>query len=51
MGGGGVDLRLKKRWAIRLIQADYEQTKLLSGAPSQDNYRVSIGLLYRFGIK
>jgi hypothetical protein len=51
MGGGGVDWRVRKRWAIRFIQADYEQTRFLSGSPSQGNYRVSVGLLYRFGVK
>ncbi len=51
MGGGGIDWRVRKRWAIRLIQADYEQTRFVSGAPSQGTYRVSVGLLYRFGVK
>jgi Outer membrane protein beta-barrel domain len=48
MGGGGLDWKVKEHWAIRLIQADYERTSFLSGAPSQGNYRVSIGLVYRF---
>ncbi len=51
MGGGGLDWRVRKRWAIRFIQADYEQTRFVSGSPSQGNYRISVGLLYRFGIK
>jgi hypothetical protein len=46
-----LDWRVKKRWAIRVIQADYEQTRFLSGSPSQGNYRISVGLVYRFGIK
>jgi hypothetical protein len=48
MGGGGLDWKVKQHWSIRLIQADYEQTRFLSGAPSQGNYRASIGLVYRF---
>jgi Outer membrane protein beta-barrel domain len=51
MGGGGIDVRVRKRWAIRVIQADYEQTRFFSNFPSQGNYRVSVGLLYRFGVK
>jgi hypothetical protein len=51
MGGGGLDWRVRKRWAIRIIQADYEQTRFYSGSPSQGNYRISVGLVYRFGIK
>jgi hypothetical protein len=48
MGGGGLDWKFREHWSIRLIQADYEQTRLLSGAPAQTNYRASIGLVYRF---
>lgn len=48
MGGGGLDWKIKKHWSLRLVEADYERTSFLSGAPSQGNYRASIGLLYRF---
>ena len=48
MGGGGLDWKFKEHWSIRLIQADYEQTRFLAGAAAQTNYRVSIGLVYRF---
>jgi hypothetical protein len=48
MGGGGFDWKIKEHWSIRLIQADYEQTRLISGGVSQTNYRASIGLVYRF---
>jgi hypothetical protein len=48
MAGGGLDWKFREHWSIRVIQADYEQTHLLSGAPAQTNYRASIGLVYRF---
>jgi outer membrane protein with beta-barrel domain len=48
MGGGGLDWKFKEHWSIRLIQADYEQTRFLVGAAAQTNYRASIGLVYRF---
>ncbi|HEY0704398.1 MAG TPA: hypothetical protein VGD60_16615 [Candidatus Acidoferrales bacterium] len=52
MGGGGLDLRYKKRWRIRMIEVDYESSHFgKSGAPSEGNYRVSLGLIYRFGVK
>lgn len=48
MGGGGLDWKFKEHWSIRLIQADYEQSRFLSGAGAQTNYRASVGLIYRF---
>jgi len=53
MGGGGLDLRFKRRWRIRLIEFDYESTKFnVSGSNGYGgNYRVSVGLLYRFGVR
>lgn len=52
-GGAGVDLTVKKHWAIRLVQADYGQ---VSFAPStsgvatrQSTYHAAIGVIYRFG--
>jgi len=52
MGGGGIDLRFKRRWRIRLIEFDYESTKFAApGSSGYGNYRVSVGLLYRFGVK
>lgn len=46
-GGGGLDWTHSARWAIRVIQLDYAQTKFL-GNVSQANYRLSIGVVYRF---
>jgi hypothetical protein len=52
MAGGGLDVQFKKRWKIRLIEADYEDTNFgVPGATSYSNYRVTIGALYRFGVK
>jgi hypothetical protein len=55
MAGGGLDMKFKKRWRIRLIEVDYEETKFgtagTSGTSSEGNYRVSVGLIYRFGLK
>ena len=57
MAGGGLDVRFKKRWTIRLIDANYEITHFANvgtgsyDGTSQGNYRVSVGLIYRFGVK
>jgi hypothetical protein len=57
MAGGGLDVRFKKRWTIRLIDANYELTHFSDigtgnyGGTSQGNYRASVGLIYRFGVK
>jgi outer membrane protein with beta-barrel domain len=52
MGGGGLDVKFKRHWRIRLIEFDYESTKFAApGSPGYGNYRVTGGLLYRFGIK
>jgi len=48
MAGGGLDWKIKEHWSVRVIQADYEQSRFVSGAASQTNYRASIGLVYRF---
>ena len=49
-GGGGLDWTHSPRWAIRVFDIDYSQTKFL-GNLSQANYRLSIGVVYRFGQK
>lgn len=49
-GGAGLDWTHSNRWAIRIVQVDYAQTKFL-GNQSQANYRISIGVVYRFGQK
>jgi hypothetical protein len=57
MGGGGFDVKFKKRWSIRLIELDYEHTNFYQinsgnyGGTAQGNYRASVGMIYRFGVK
>jgi len=43
--GGGLDLRISKRIAVRLIQVDYTPTFFGSGR--QDNFRISAGIVFR----
>jgi Outer membrane protein beta-barrel domain len=47
--GGGLDVTLTDRVALRVIQADYLLTRF-SGT-RQDNFRLSAGILLRFGRK
>jgi Outer membrane protein beta-barrel domain len=47
--GGGVDVRLSDGVFLRLIQADYLMTRF--SAERQDNFRLSAGLVFRFGQK
>ena len=54
-GGGGVQVRLKPNWALRLFEFDYEQTRF-SNYPNQTtvtqgNYRISVGIVYHIGVK
>jgi hypothetical protein len=45
--GGGVDLPLRGRFSVRVVQADYLITSEFSS--TQHNIRLSTGLIYRFG--
>jgi opacity protein-like surface antigen len=47
--GGGLDVRVNKRVAIRAFQLDYMRTKFFG--ESQQNGRISVGLVLRFGGK
>ena len=57
MGGGGIDVKFKPRWTIRLIEFDYEHTNfgMISaqtyGGTGQGNYRGAVGIIYHFGVK
>ncbi len=44
--GGGVDIALSHRFAVR-IQPDYLKTEILGR--KQNNFRASMGLVFRFG--
>ncbi|HWG58336.1 MAG TPA: outer membrane beta-barrel protein [Candidatus Acidoferrales bacterium] len=55
-GGAGLDLTIKKHWAVRLLQADYGQVSFAPGTgssygPKQSTYHAAIGVIYRFGGK
>ncbi|HLG14001.1 MAG TPA: hypothetical protein VJH03_05645 [Blastocatellia bacterium] len=45
--GGGLDVKLSKRLALRTVQADYALSRL--GGFTQNNFRLSAGLVFRFG--
>jgi opacity protein-like surface antigen len=44
--GGGVDLNLTPRLAVRVVQADYIPTRL--DGKWQSDFRVSVGVVFRF---
>lgn len=47
--GGGVDWRLKGRWSIRLVEADYLLTTFDNGGNNhQNNLRINAGVAVRF---
>jgi outer membrane immunogenic protein len=47
--GGGVDWRLKGRWSIRLVEADYLLTTFDNGGNNhQNNLRINTGVAVRF---
>jgi len=48
-GGGGIDYSWKPHWNIRVIQFDYENTRFFTSNPTQGNYKISVGIMYRFG--
>lgn len=48
-GGGGLDINVGDKLAIRVIQADYVMTRFLS--LRQDNLRLASGVVFRFGKK
>jgi opacity protein-like surface antigen len=45
--GGGLDVRLSRGIALRLVQLDY--LLLRSGGSTQNNARASVGIVFRFG--
>lgn len=48
--GGGVDVKLTHRIAIRLVQAEYQHSNFLNGyGKSQNSFRFSTGLNFYFG--
>jgi outer membrane immunogenic protein len=52
--GGGLDYTIRHRLAIRVIEADYFLTRFAhpdGSSASQNNVRISAGLIFRFGIR
>ena len=47
--GGGVDVRINDRFAIRAVQAEYLRTRFFG--ETQNKGRISFGLVIRFGKK
>ncbi len=48
--GGGLNLHLSHRFALRLVQADYFQTQLPNDGNNRQNHlRISGGVIFRFG--
>ena len=47
--GGGLDVKLTRSFAFRVVQADYLLTKF--GRGTQSNARISTGIVFRFGEK
>jgi hypothetical protein len=49
--GGGLDVPFRSHFAIRVVEADYLLTRFANGGnspASQNNFRISAGLVYRF---
>jgi opacity protein-like surface antigen len=48
--GGGLDIRLSRRIALRALEADYYLTRFDNGVNDhQNNFRIAIGVIIRFG--
>jgi outer membrane protein OmpA-like peptidoglycan-associated protein len=51
--GGGLDIKVRRHFAIRIIQAEYLMTRFqdynTGGSASQNDMRLSSGLVFRFG--
>lgn len=52
--GGGLDIGLSHRFAVRAIQAEYLMTRFANNGGvtvTQNNFRISAGLVFRFGAR
>ena len=47
--GGGLDVKWTDRISVRLVQADYLGTRY--GDATQNNFRLSAGIVFHFGRK
>lgn len=53
-GGGGLDIRYNRHWALRVFEFDYEKTHFADFTkvvinPSESNRRISAGIVFRWG--
>lgn len=51
--GGGADLNIRRRWAVRMFQADYLLTRFAhtdGSSATQNDIRISTGIVYRFDL-
>ena len=46
--GGGADFYVRKNLGVRAFQLDYDKTSFFSGNSSRGNFRVTVGIVYRF---
>ncbi len=51
IAGGGLDWRITKHWALRAPELGFFHTKFFGGHPSQNSFRISAGMAFRFGQK
>jgi Outer membrane protein beta-barrel domain len=49
--GAGAEMSVKKKWGIRLLEADYGHSDFFGARPGQGSIRISFGFVYRFGSK
>ena len=47
--GGGLDVNVNDRFAIRVVQAEYLRTRFFN--ETQNKGRIAFGLVFRFGKK
>jgi outer membrane immunogenic protein len=52
LAGGGVTTRVKRRFGLTIVEADYVHTRVPNGKNnSQNNIRISTGISYWFGMR
>jgi len=52
--GGGLDVRVTRHWAVRVIDLEFEKTRFTDftnvvANPSESNRRVTVGIVFRWG--
>ena len=49
--GGGIDLNVSRRLSVRLVRFDYTKMKFFAGTAHESDTRVSVGIVYHFGVR